>query len=205
MSEQRSSEWYDEREGLFTSSRFNELMGIKGLGKTGESYCFDLACDTVMGREEDQYISYDMQYGIDTEPIAFEHASEIFKKDFMTLENCGFIKLNDYTGGSPDGMVNGKFPFEAKCPKRRTFLSIVDSGVIPSDWMDQVQHQIWVTDAPKGYFFPFMIYKGVGIGHLMEVARDQERIDLMKVRLKEAIPIREAKINSLKTKLKTWI
>ena len=38
-----TKEWFDQRLGKFTSSRIHELMGIKGLGKTGESYAFEIS------------------------------------------------------------------------------------------------------------------------------------------------------------------
>ena len=50
---QRSKEWYDVRLGRFTASRISELMGVKGLGLTGENYAFELACEEVFGIEED--------------------------------------------------------------------------------------------------------------------------------------------------------
>ena len=38
--EQRSNEWYNKRLGRFTGSQIHELMGVKGLGLTGEGYAY---------------------------------------------------------------------------------------------------------------------------------------------------------------------
>lgn len=201
MSEQRSEAWHMERCGKFTSSRFNELMGIKGLGKTGETYAFEMACDIVMGVEIDGYVSYDMQNGIDTEPFAFEHFRAKKEMEFMTVETNGFVSLNDYTGGSPDGIVNGIYPLEIKCPKRNKYLRLVADNVIDQVYIDQMQHQMWCMDADKAYFYCYITQNGNEYGHEIIVQRDEERIKLMQSRLIEAVSIREDFINKLKTNM----
>ena len=71
--QQRSKEWFEARRGKFTSSEIHKLMGIKGLGKTGETYCFEKACEVVFGIDEDaNFESFDMQRGTELEPYAFE-------------------------------------------------------------------------------------------------------------------------------------
>lgn len=198
MSEQRTNEWHLQRYGKFTSSRFNDLMGIKGLGKTGETYAFEMACDIVMGLDlEDNYVSYDMQKGIELEPYAFEQFKAMVASDFLTVETCGFITINDYSGGSPDGIVNGTDPLEIKCPKRNKFLRLVADEIIDQVYIDQMQHQMWALNAEKAYFHNYIVFNGVEYGHTIEVPRKEERIDLMKVRLIEAIEIREDFINKL--------
>jgi putative phage-type endonuclease len=204
MSEQRSEAWHEQRRGKFTSSRFNELMGIKGLGKTGETYAFEMACDIVMGLDpDDDYQSYDMQKGIELEPYAFMHFEESVKADFIKVEKAKFVSINDYTGGSPDGIVAGIDPLEIKCPKRNKFLRLVSDGIIDQLYIDQMQHQMWMLDSQKAYFYNYIVFKGVEYGHKIIVQRDEARIDLMKVRLKEAIELREEFINKL-TKNKQW-
>ena len=43
MEEQLSQEWFAIRNGKFTASKIDSLLGVKGLGKTGETYCFEKA------------------------------------------------------------------------------------------------------------------------------------------------------------------
>jgi len=38
MEEQLSQEWFAIRNGKFTASKIDLLLGVKGLGKTGEAY-----------------------------------------------------------------------------------------------------------------------------------------------------------------------
>mgnify|MGYP003473559635 FL=1 len=46
--EQRSQEWYDLRKGVFTSSEAHKLLGIKGLGQTGETYALEKAIEIIL-------------------------------------------------------------------------------------------------------------------------------------------------------------
>lgn len=179
-------------------------MGVGGLGKTGKTYAFEMACDYVMGLDpDDDYQSYDMRNGIELEPYAYVHFEDSVKSDFIKVDKCGFITINDYTGGSPDGIVDGKDPLEIKCPKRNKFLRLVADGVIDQLYIDQMQHQMWMLKSEKAYFYNYIVFNGVEYGHKIIVPRDEARIDLMKVRLKEAIELREEFINKL-TKNKQW-
>lgn len=199
MSEQRSKEWFEARSGKFTSSRINELMGAKGLGKTGESYAFDLSVEMVQGRdEEDDYMSYDMQRGVELEPYAFKKFSELMSLRFSTVTKCGFIELNENTGSSPDGLVDDDGVLEIKCPKSSTFFKVVLTGEIDKKYYDQMQHQMYCTGRSKAYFFNYCIYNGEELWHLIEVERDQDRIDLMRSRIDEAVAVRDGIVKQLK-------
>lgn len=192
MSEQRSKEWYESREGKFTSSRINELMGKTGLNKTGETYAFDLAVEIVQGRnEDDDFMSYDMQKGVELEPYAFNKFEQLMSLRFSKVTKCGFIELNKNTGSSPDGLVDDDAVLEIKCPKATTFFKLVLTGEIDPKYYDQMQHQMYCTRRKKAYYFNYIIYNGVELYHLIEVDRDQDRIDLIKSRIDEAVIVRD--------------
>ena len=198
MSEQRSKEWRAERYGKFTSSRISELLGIKGLGKTGETYAFDMAVDIAYGIDTDEgFVSYDMQHGIETEPLAFEQFAKLKELQFLTVSNCGFYALNANTGGSPDGMVSDNSVLEIKCPKPGKLFRLIADGIIDQCYIDQMQHQMLVTGSEKAYFFNYAIYNGDPLWHEIIVPRDQSRIDLMKVRIDEAVIIRDEYVKKL--------
>jgi hypothetical protein len=86
--EQRSNEWFNQRLGRFTASRISDLLGVKGLGLTGESYAFKLATEIVFGREQDQLETWDMKRGNELEPLAFE----LFKSlhEFENIQESKF-------------------------------------------------------------------------------------------------------------------
>jgi len=204
MSEQRSNEWFNLRLGKFTSSRINDLMGVKGLGKTGETYAFELACEIVNGRNlEDDFISFDMQRGIELEPYAFEKFAEIIAEDFLTVEKCGFIEWSNNTGGSPDGLVSDNSVLEIKCPKPNKFFRLVCDGNIDQCYIDQMQHQMMVTGCQQAYFFNYCIYNGEPLHHKILVERDEQRINLMVNRLDEAVEIRNKFVEQLNNN-KQW-
>lgn len=192
MSEQRTKQWLQVREGKFTSSAINRLMGIKGLNEGGKTYAFELAIEIVQGRNEDeQYLGYDVQRGIELEPYAFIKFSQIMSLRFSEVTKCGFIELNENTGGSPDGLVDDDAVLEIKCPKPETFFKLVLTNEIDQKYMDQMQHQMYCTGRKKAYFFNYCIYNGVELYHLIEVERDQDRIDLIRSRIDEAVIIRD--------------
>jgi putative phage-type endonuclease len=200
MSDQRSNEWFEQRRGKFTSSKFNDLMGVKGLGKTGETYCFKKAVEVVFGlNDEDDLTTFDMQRGIDLEPLAFADFAIKMEAEFKTAETCGFIELNEYTGSSPDGLVIAN-PLEIKCPKRDKFFRLIVDGIdgIDQVYYDQMQHQMWCTGGDQAYFHNYYISKGEPYSHTIIVPRDDKRIELMEQRLIEAVEIRNEFINKLK-------
>lgn len=196
---QRSAEWYTKRLGKFTSSRINDLMGVKGLGKTGETYAFELAVEIVEGRNDDnEFLSFDMKHGIETEPYAFDQFRQNKSTEFLEVTACDFFEFNSNTGGSPDGMVSDGSVLEIKCPKPNKLFRLVADGVIDQCYIDQMQHQMWVTGSKQAYFFNYCIYNGEPKWHEIIVQRDQARIDLMKVRIAEAIVIRDQFVELLK-------
>ena len=202
--DQRTPEWYEQRLGKFTSSAISQLMGIKGLGKTGETYAFTRAVEMFVGSDdEDSYVSYDMMRGIELEPLAFKKLSDLLAEDFIKLSSCGFIKLNENTGGSPDGLYDDYGIVDIKCPKPDKFFRIVIDNVIDQDYIDQLQHQMWISGRREAISFQYCIFNGIEYWHKIVIPRDQVRIDLMKVRIDEAVIIRDNFLIQLKEK-KQW-
>lgn len=200
MIEQRSEEWFNQRLGKFTSSNIHKLMGIKGLGETGNTYCFELAVDLVEGRDlGDNLVTFDMQRGIDLEPFAIEKFTELMSLRFVKVEQTGFIELNDYTGSSPDSLVGDDGVLEIKCPKRDNFFKIVanDYEAIKKEYFLQMQHQMYCTNRNIAYFFNFYIHNGNPLWHLIEVPRDDETIEKMEGRIEQAKEIRDSYIDQI--------
>lgn len=195
---QRSPEWYESRRGFFTSSRIHELMGQKGLGKTGETYAFEMAVEIVEGcNMEEDYQSYSMMKGVELEPLAFAKFSDLMSLNFVSVEPCGFFAINEYTGGSPDGLVGDDGVLEIKCPKPETFFRVVLEDYIDPKYYDQIQHQLLVTGRTKGHYFVYCIYNGIEKWHHIEVSADIERQELMMDRINGAKVIRDHFIKQL--------
>lgn len=199
--QQRSHEWHEQRRGKFTSSKISSLMAVKGLGKGADTYCFELACDIVMGLDPDSdFESYDMKRGNDVEPYAFASFAEEIAKDFITVKMCSFIPLNANTGGSPDGLTSDNGVLEIKAPKRNKFLRLVyenSIAEIEDEHMNQMQHQMWVAGAEKAYYYNAYIHNGILLGHKIIVPRMEERITIISERINQAIPIRDMYVEKL--------
>lgn len=201
--EQRSNEWYNHRIGKFTASEIHKLMGIKGLGETGKSYCFEKACEIVYGIDEDNNLETpDMKRGILLEPLAFRKFKELKYDEFIEVEKCGFFKFCNNSGASPDGLVDDDGVLEIKCPRPNKFFKIVKDGIdaIDKEYLFQIQKQLLATKRQKAYFFNYLIYNGREMYHEIVIQRDEKVIELMKERIKEAVIIRDLYIAQLKEK-----
>jgi len=190
--QQRSKEWYDIRKGRFTASRISELMGVKGLGLTGENYAFELACEEVFGIEEDnEFISYDMQRGINLEPMAFEKFKSIKELEFIDVEKCSFFVYGQNSGASPDGLVGTDSILEIKCPRSTKFFKLIKDGIIDKNYIYQMQMQMMCTNSIKAHFFNYLIFNGREMWHEIIVERDETIIDLIKSRIEDATKLKE--------------
>jgi putative phage-type endonuclease len=195
--EQRSNEWFNQRLGRFTASRISDLLGVKGLGLTGESYAFKLATEIVFGREQDQLETWDMKRGNELEPVAFE----LFKSlhEFENIQESKFFPYGDNAGASPDGLVGLDAILEIKCPRSEKFFKLVAEGekAIDKGYVAQMQMQMMCTNSQRAYFFNYIEYNGVPMYHEIIVERDEKMINLIKERIEEATVIRDEYVQYL--------
>lgn len=198
--QQRSNEWFLERNGKFTASEIHKLLGIKGLGLTGQGYAFEKAAEIVFGRdEEESFVSYDMQRGIELEPLAFEKFKDLKEFDFINVTNCSFFRYGKNAGGSPDGMVGIDDCLEIKCPKPNKFFNLIEKGEVAIDkqYIAQMQMQMLASKSMKCYFFNYIIFNGVEMWHEIVINRDEVMIELIKKRIDEAVKLRDEYVDNL--------
>ncbi|MBC7524816.1 MAG: YqaJ viral recombinase family protein [Flavobacterium sp.] len=196
---QRSLEWHEQRNGRFTASEIHKLMGVRGLGDTGKSYAIDKAIEELFGEVDENFISYDMERGIELEPLAFAKFKELKELEFMQVQNCGFFNYCENSGASPDGLVAGNAILEIKCPKASTFFKLVATNEIDQKYFYQMQMQMMSTGRSRGYFFNYIIIDGQELWHTIEVESDFDIWSKMQNRLAEAIEIKNEFINKLKS------
>lgn len=147
--EQRSEMWFAARCGRLTGSQAADMLARI---KTGEAagrrdLRTKLVCERLTGKpQEDDYISKEMQRGIDLETTAFGEYEAITG---VIVERTGFLSMNDkMVGCSLDGHVNNfEGIVEFKCPKSATHLKYLRSVGIPSDHYAQCLHNLWVSGA----------------------------------------------------------
>lgn len=193
MSQQRTPEWYEMRRGRFTASDIYKLLGVKGLGLTGETLAFEKAVEIVYGIEEEGFVSYEMQRGIELEPMAFSKFQDIMSYDFIDVNECVFFPYGENAGASPDGLVGNDAILEIKCPNRNKFFRIIADGVkaIDQNYIYQMQMQMLCTNSVKAYFFNYGVFSGKEYWHTLVIQRDEKVQELIKSRIKEATKIRD--------------
>ena len=194
---QRIDSWKKQRYGKFTASEIIKILGARGIGETGKSYAIDKAIEQLFGEFEERFISYDMQNGIDTEPLAFAKFKEIKSLEFLEVTNCGFFENCEHSGASPDGLVSDNAILEIKCPKSSTFFKLVATNEVDSKYYAQMQMQMLSTNRNKAYFFNYLIHEGTEYHHEIIVERDEVMIEKIKERLKEVIEIKLEYINKI--------
>jgi len=190
---QRSNDWFEARKGRFTASEIHKLLGVRGLGQTGESYIFEKAIEDVFGLdEENNFTSFDMQRGVALEPLAFRKFKEIKEFEFLDVQETSFFSYGLDAGASPDGLVGNNAILEIKCPRPTKFFNLVAKGydAIDKEYIAQMQMQIMCTNSEKAYFFNYIIFNGVEMWHEIEINRDEKMIDLIKERIEQAIKIK---------------
>lgn len=178
--------------GNICASSVHKLMGTKGLGKTGESYIWELIAQRETGIFPESYTNEAMQWGIDHEDEAgayYEAAKGI------SLEKGESILMGDIVA-TPDFLYPSEFGIEVKCPfnsahhsKRLRYNDYKDIKKNNPDYYWQMVCGMFLTGLKKWIFIsydPRMIdpkNKMVAI----TVPYVSDDMDLLKQRISESI------------------
>lgn len=183
MEKQRTQEWFNARRYRFTGSRIHEIMGTK----ISMAYVKEVVLEALDPYLEESYVSPDMERGNILEETAFKKLTEILNKRFIQTETCGFFPYENFSGASPDGLTSDNGVIEIKCPRAKTFFEVVETGKIDPKYYDQMQCEMLATGRSKAYYFNYFVnMNGKEYWHLIEVPRDEVRINFMKERIKQA-------------------
>lgn len=111
--EQGTDEWLQVRAGKITGSEIQPLItASKGTGRGGHiSYCRKKAVEKLFGIEQATFKNGAMQQGTEREPYA-RMAYELLKG--VSVEQVGFVELNEFVGCSPDGLIDNDGILEIK-------------------------------------------------------------------------------------------
>lgn len=154
---QRTPEWDALRLGRLTGSRAADMLSkIKsGEAAARRDYRIELVCERLTGvPQDDRFVSKDMQRGIELEPDAFV-AYEALTGSLV--RRTGFIAHDTLLiGCSLDGDVNDfEGVVELKAPKSATHLRYLLRGTVPSEYVPQITHNVWLTGAQWADFVSF--------------------------------------------------
>ena len=136
---QGSEEWFAARLGMVTASNFGKVLNKK----TGRGlYMYKVAAERAWRiREKDAFCNKNMEHGNLAEAEARDH----YAKAFGPVQQVGFVKRDDYVGGSPDGLVGEEGLIEIKCPIPSTHAETIDTRKMDTKYIPQVQGLLWVT------------------------------------------------------------
>lgn len=183
--QQRSPEWFAERCGLATASRFKDVQARTktGYASVREDYLAQLVLERLTNTVEPGFTTPAMQWGIDKEPearMAYEAHTGIL------VEEVGFIRHDHLlAGASPDGLVGEDGLVEIKCPMSKEHLATLMNGM-NSRHMAQVQGQMFITGTE---FVDFVSYdprfpESMRL-YIQRIDRDEGYIDVLYKELKK--------------------
>jgi putative phage-type endonuclease len=152
---QGSDEWYAIRLGKVTASNFDAATS-KGKGtapsKTRKDYMIRLVAERLTGLPQDSYKNAAMEWGSETEQDAREYYEAL---NGVSVRQVGFIARDDDIGCSPDGLVGDDGMIEIKCPFSTTHIKYILADKMPTEYVKQVQGQLWVAERKWCDFISF--------------------------------------------------
>jgi putative phage-type endonuclease len=143
--------WAKLRCGYITASRAGDVIAVieKGKNKGQEkadraNYRMELICERLTGVPYPQYVSRDMQWGLDHEAEA-RAAYEIYSQ--VLVDTCGFVLHPSIPmfGASPDGLVGDDGLIQIKCPTTKTHLEWLQADTIPVEHVAQMLAEMSCT------------------------------------------------------------
>ena len=173
--QQGSHEWLQIRLGKITGSRLKKVLAKDNLALIDEL----IAEEEVGLMDEDDFVSEDMQRGLDMEPLAIQEYANItgHEVDHPCLIQSATEPLLMM---SPDGYIGTTGAVEIKCPKTKTHIKYIRMGKIPNEYKEQVWAYFMVNPDLQWVVFvsydPRLTKKPIWILHITreEVAEDLE-------------------------------
>ena len=172
--DQGTHEWLQLRLGKITGTRLKKMLAKDNLALLDE-----LIAEEETGlSDDDDFISEEMQRGIDLEPLAIQEYSNITGHD---VDHPCLIQSSEWPilMMSPDGYIGTTGAVEIKCPKTKTHIKYIRQGKIPNDYKEQIWAYFMVN--PDLQWLDFVSYdprltkKPIWILH---ITRDQVQDDV---------------------------
>lgn len=207
---QGSPEWHAARLGMVTGSRFADVM-TKGRGggasKTAQTYMMELIGERLTGMTSDEIKSKYLDWGNEHEPLA--RVTYTWQTG-LAVAQTGFVRHPEleWVGASPDGLVGDEGIVEIKCPYTpKAHLSTILSGEVPSEYVWQVQGNLWVTGRKWCDFISFHPRMPEDLQlYVLRVPRDEDMIEDLDRKVRrfcEQIEIKLSKIQAAAAKFHT--
>ena len=144
--EQGSEEWLQARLGIPTATGFENIVTATGKKSSAQiKYMAELIEESIIGLQDESFKSRFMERGNQLEPLA-RSAYEFITGNAVTQVAGVYLDENKEVMVSPDGLIPElKKGLEIKCPKMSTHIRYLLEGGVPSEYIIQVQANLWVT------------------------------------------------------------
>ena len=143
---QRDHEWFQAKLGKVSASNMKKVL----MGKDTDAhkdYALKVAWELWTGLTPENYVSPEMQIGIDLES---EARRKYLIRTGRDVKLTGFVlhPTLDYFGASPDGLLLPEGGVEFKVVKPITQRRYIRDGVVPKDYVPQVQACMLCCEQP---------------------------------------------------------
>lgn len=148
--QQNTPEWLQLRTGRCTASRVKDVMdftakGLPSAKRTG--YLYEIVCERMTGLAAEHFVSAPMQWGSEMEELARDSYEVHTGNEVLKIGLATHPEIEMFAA-SPDGIINGEWLFEAKCPLPGTHIKWILAGVVPEDhvWQCCAEMACWQLD-----------------------------------------------------------
>jgi putative phage-type endonuclease len=187
---QGSDEWLKLRLGRFGST---DAQAVGSNGRGLDTLCYQKAAEIITGKAKETYRNADMERGNELEGMA-RMAYELETGNLV--EEVAYFDFDEFTGGSPDGLVGDEGLVEIKCPSDANFVKEVFTKKIKSKYIWQMQHLMFVSDRKWCDYIIFN--ENLDRIEITRVERDEEAIE----KIKEGLEAGKEKIKNILEKIK---
>jgi hypothetical protein len=143
---QGSEMWAKLRCGYGTASHAADMIATvkKGEAAPRREYRAKLMCERLTGQPYPEFVTRDMQWGLDHEAEAAA-AYELVTGELV--DKCGFVihPTVPMFGASPDRLVGDVGLLQIKCPTTRTHIEWLQAGVVPLEHFAQMLAEMSCT------------------------------------------------------------
>ncbi len=192
--EQNTPEWFAIRCGVVTASVVKCLLTSKlkiADNDTVRQMAYEFAAQQEMKHVEPTFPNYQMRRGHLEEVLARDVYSEFYSPvtevGFVTNDKDGFV-----VGYSPDGLVNNDGLIEIKSRIQKHQVKTIVNGVVPAEYMLQMQTGLYVTERKWCDFVSYSNGMPLFVKRVEPDAEIQEKI-------KEAIGLFYARVDEIRT------
>lgn len=138
---QGSPEWFAIRKGKMSGSH---AQCIAAQGKGLETYIYEILAEKYSSAQKEHFTNEHTERGIELE----HEARSLFELETgKTVEQVGFVEYNDFSGCSPDGLLDNDGIVEIKCHSDVVHLKFILNSIseIDSKYEWQMQMNMLVT------------------------------------------------------------